>query len=146
MADTPLDRQLEEWAQVREWCGAQPDHFEWDDLTMREKRSWRDRYRQRDLEQVREQIERLEELGNDPVNHPAHYTSSPARCSGCGKPIECIDITRHMNFDLGNVVRYVWRSAWTVVKDLPIEDLEKAVWYLRDEIAERRRLEVEKRA
>ena len=36
---------------------------------------------------------------NDQVNHPKHYTSDP---SG----IECIDITRHRNFNIGNAIRY----------------------------------------
>ncbi len=61
---------------------------------------------------------------HDPVHHPMHYTSSPATCSGCGKPIECIDVTRHLSFDVGNV----------------IEQLEKAAWYLADEIARRKTL------
>ena len=60
----------------------------------------------------------------DRVNHPKHYTSHP---SG----IECIEVTRWMNFNLGNVVKYVWRSA---EKGATIEDLEKARWYLDDEI------------
>jgi len=68
---------------------------------------------------------------HDPVNHPSHYTSHP---SG----VECIEITRHMNFNLGNVVKYVWRSG---LKDgvVPIEDLEKAQWYLNDEIERRKK-------
>lgn len=66
----------------------------------------------------------------DNVNHPKHYTSSNSACSNCGHTIECIDVTRHMNFNLGNVVKYVWRS------DLKngLEDLKKARWYLEDEI------------
>ena len=35
----------------------------------------------------------------DPVNHPSHYTSDP---SG----IECIQITRHRNFNIGNAIKY----------------------------------------
>jgi hypothetical protein len=64
----------------------------------------------------------------DPIN-PAHYTSHPARCE-CGAGIECIQITEHMGFCLGNVVKYVWRA------DLKggIEDLKKARWYLDREI------------
>jgi hypothetical protein len=58
------------------------------------------------------------------VSHPAHYTSHP---SG----IECIQVTRHMNFNLGNVVKYVWRHQ---LKNKPVEDLEKALFYLTDEI------------
>ena len=73
---------------------------------------------------------------HDPVNHPAHYTESKAHCAQCGKPIECIDVSRHMGFNLGNVTKYVWRCD---LKHDSIEDLEKAVWYLRDEIAKRKR-------
>jgi len=61
---------------------------------------------------------------NDPVNHPAHYTSHP---SG----VEAIDITRHMNFNLGNAVKYVWRAG---LKGDSIEDLQKARFYIEDEI------------
>lgn len=68
-------------------------------------------------------------MGDDPVNHPKHYTSHP---SG----VECIDITRHMNFNLGNVVKYLWRA---VLKNSQpdIQDLQKAAWYLNDEINRR---------
>ena len=64
----------------------------------------------------------------DMVNHPPHYTSHP---SG----VECIAITRHMGFNLGNALKYIWRAD---LKDKAIEDLEKAVFYLNDEIAKRR--------
>lgn len=64
---------------------------------------------------------------NDPVNHPAHYTSHP---SG----IECIQITRWMNFNMGNVIKYVWRAG---NKGNALEDLKKARWYLDDEIKRR---------
>lgn len=62
----------------------------------------------------------------DPINHPQHYTSHP---SG----IECIQITEHMNFCLGNAVKYIWRA------DLKhgTEDLRKAQWYLQREISRR---------
>lgn len=65
----------------------------------------------------------------DPVNHPPHYTSHP---SG----IECIQITEHMGFNLGNAVKYIWRAD---LKGNSIEDLEKAVWYIQREIAKRRK-------
>jgi len=64
------------------------------------------------------------------VNHPNHYNSHP---SG----IECIEVVRHMNFNLGNAIKYLWR---TDHKDAPIEDLEKAVWYIQDEIARLKKL------
>jgi len=65
---------------------------------------------------------------NDPVNNPKHYTSHP---SG----IDCIQITEHMGFCLGNAIKYVWRAD---LKDDAIEDLEKAVWYINREIKRRK--------
>lgn len=60
----------------------------------------------------------------DNVNHPKHYTSHPAG-------IECIQVTEHMNFNLGNAVKYIWRCN---EKGDPVENLKKAVWYLNREI------------
>ncbi|MFD0384476.1 DUF3310 domain-containing protein [Streptomyces stramineus] len=37
------------------------------------------------------------------VDHPAHYTSHP---SG----VECIEITQHFNFPIGNAIKYLWRA------------------------------------
>lgn len=74
---------------------------------------------------------------NDPVNHPKHYTSSNAKCSKCGQPIECIDVTQHMNFNIGNAIKYIWRME---LKNNSIEDLKKASWYINKEI-ERRKAE-----
>ena len=65
---------------------------------------------------------------NDKVNNPRHYNSHP---SG----IDCISITEHMSFCLGNVIKYVWRAD---LKGETIEDLEKAKWYLEREIKRRR--------
>ena len=69
----------------------------------------------------------------DMINHPPHYTNSPAKCE-CGRTIECIDVTRHMGFSLGNAVKYIWRSD---LKGAAIEDLRKAEFYIKDEIAKR---------
>ncbi|ASR85653.1 hypothetical protein SEA_AMGINE_52 [Mycobacterium phage Amgine] len=74
------------------------------------------------------------EVSNDMVAHPSHYTSSPARCKACGEPIECIDITQHMGFCLGNATKYVWRCD---LKHDAIEDLRKAIQYIEFEIARR---------
>jgi hypothetical protein len=63
----------------------------------------------------------------DPVNHPKHYTSHP---SG----IDCIQITEHMSFNLGNAIKYIWRAD---LKHDAIEDLRKAEWYIRREIEKR---------
>jgi hypothetical protein len=68
---------------------------------------------------------------SDPINHPAHYTSSPARCE-CGAGIECIQITEHMGFCLGAAMKYLWRAG---LKGPPVEDLRKAIWYIEREIA-----------
>ena len=70
---------------------------------------------------------------SDPVNHPAHYTSSKATCSRCGQPIECIDVVRHLPFNIGNTIKYLWRFG---LKG-GLEDLRKALWYLVDEIKTR---------
>jgi hypothetical protein len=64
---------------------------------------------------------------NDPVNHPKHYCSHP---SG----VECIQITEHMSFCLGNAVKYIWRAD---EKNDAVEDLRKARWYIDREIARR---------
>ena len=61
---------------------------------------------------------------SDNVNHPRHYTTHP---SG----VECIQITEHMGFNLGNAVKYIWRAD---LKGNQIEDLKKAVWYINREI------------
>lgn len=70
----------------------------------------------------------------DAVNHPPHYNEHPS-------DVECIQIVRHMNFNLGNVVKYIWRNG---LKDSEpsIKDLEKAKWYLDDEITRRRQQEL----
>lgn len=66
---------------------------------------------------------------NDPVNHPKHYTEHP---SG----IECIQVTEHMGFNLGNSLKYIWRCD---LKSDAIEDLKKARWYIDREILKRER-------
>ena len=65
----------------------------------------------------------------DKVNHPEHYTSHP---SG----VECVQITEHMGFCLGNAVKYIWRAD---LKADAIEDLRKARWYITREIERRLR-------
>lgn len=66
---------------------------------------------------------------SDSVSNPKHYTSHP---SG----IECIQITEHMGFNLGNALKYIWRCD---LKHDAIEDLEKAKWYIDRELEKRRR-------
>jgi len=65
---------------------------------------------------------------DDPVNHPPHYKSGG---------IETIDFieAKDLNYRLGNVVKYVSRAG---KKGDPIQDLEKALWYLQREINARK--------
>jgi hypothetical protein len=70
---------------------------------------------------------KLSSSAHDPVNHPKHYTEHP---SG----IECIQITEHMGFNLGNALKYIWRAD---LKNNAVEDLQKAVWYINREIDKR---------
>ena len=60
---------------------------------------------------------------SDAVNHPKHYNSHP---SG----VEAITIAEHMNFNVGNAIKYLWRSD----HKNGLEDLRKASWYVNREI------------
>lgn len=79
-----------------------------------------------DVKATQERIQAVttEVLLQDPVNHPAHYTQHP---SG----VECIQITEHMNFNLGNALKYIWRAD---LKANKVEDIKKAIWYLKREL------------
>ena len=68
---------------------------------------------------------------SNPVSFPSHYRQHP---SG----IECIQITEHMGFNLGNAIKYIWRAD---LKGNAVQDLEKAVWYINREIGRRRALD-----
>ena len=72
---------------------------------------------------VKEQTER--------VNHPSYYQDP----SG----VECITVTRHRDFNIGNAIKYLWRAGLKVEeglsnKEKQIEDLQKAIFYINDEI------------
>lgn len=67
----------------------------------------------------------------DRIN-PKYYKEHP---SG----VECIDITRHYCFSIGNAIKYLWRAGLKQengIDDLTkeIEDLNKAIWYIQDRI------------
>lgn len=66
---------------------------------------------------------------NDAVNHPRHYTEGFAPVT-----IECIDVTRHMPFTVGNAFKYVWRAGKKGGPEKTLEDLRKALWYIQDAI------------
>lgn len=61
---------------------------------------------------------------NDAVNHPSHYTQYP---------VEVIELTRHMPFNRGNAVKYVARAGYKGGPEKELEDIDKAIWYLKDE-------------
>lgn len=71
----------------------------------------------------------------DTVNHPAHYT---------GRNIgnECIDITQHQTFCIGNTIKYLWRYQ---DKGKPLEDLEKARWYAHRAMKRQENIDLEDR-
>lgn len=54
----------------------------------------------------------------DMVNHPPHYKDA----SG----IECIEVTKNMQFCGGNCFKYLYRAG---KKGSTVEDLKKAAWY-----------------
>lgn len=61
----------------------------------------------------------------DDVNHPSHYNAYQG--------LEIIDLTEQMNFNRGNAVKYIARAG---LKNpaTEVEDLKKALWYVRREI------------
>jgi hypothetical protein len=61
------------------------------------------------------------------ATNPEHYRAHP---SG----VECIQVTEHLGFLIGNVIKYLWRADH---KGDALGDLRKARWYLDREIARR---------
>ncbi len=69
----------------------------------------------------------------DNVNHPKHYTSHP---SG----VECIQVTEHYDFCIGNAIKYLWRAGLKEEQgqtdvEKEIEDCLKAIWYIKRHIS-----------
>ena len=80
-----------------------------------------------DFEELK-RLKEIQESNGDSVNHPKHYNSHP---SG----VECIDIARHYDFNIGNAIKYLWRHGLKSEEGMDdteksIEDLKKAIWYL----------------
>ena len=63
-------------------------------------------------------ILKVKKVEADMVNHPPHYKDA----SG----IECIEVTKHMQFCGGNCFKYLYRAG---KKGSTVEDLKKAAWY-----------------
>lgn len=73
---------------------------------------------------------------DDQINHPSHYTWIKDKVG-----IEVIDITRHLDFDLGNAIKYILRAGKKPINKsnsnlnvAAIQDLKKAIWYINDKI------------
>lgn len=78
-------------------------------------------------------IQPLEGKG-EKISHPPHYTWLKDLCG-----IEVIDITRHLDFDTGNAIKYLLRAGHKseegyTNKEKTIEDLKKAIFYIEDKI------------
>ena len=74
------------------------------------------------------------EIKKDNVNHPPHYTWLKDICG-----VEPIDICREFDFNLGNALKYIFRCGHKEeegmsLREKTIEDLEKAIFYLKNEI------------
>lgn len=65
-------------------------------------------------------------MSEDKVNHPSHYNHGKIEC------IEYIE-DQKLDFHLGNAVKYITRAGKKNPENI-IEDLEKAVWYVRRKI------------
>ena len=85
---------------------------------------------------TKETYDRIKEDEN--VSHPSHYTWLKDKCG-----IEVIDITRHLDFDLGNAIKYILRAGRKPIIDenlsddflrAAIQDLKKALFYINDKI------------
>ena len=85
---------------------------------------------------TKETYDRINEDEN--VSHPSHYTWLKELCG-----IEVIDITRHLDFDLGNAIKYILRAGRKPIVNenlsddflrAAIQDLKKALFYINDKI------------
>lgn len=88
------------------------------------------------------------DINYDNVVHPSHYnTNNPIShvCCNCGEEfdviIECLDVIRNMPTWKGNAIKYLWRAGLkkdSALSDVQkeIEDLEKAIFYIKDRIEE----------
>ena len=83
---------------------------------------------------TKETYDRIKEDEN--VSHPSHYTWLKEKCG-----IEVIDITRHLDFDLGNAIKYILRAGRKPINKsnfnlniAAIQDLKKELFYINDKI------------
>lgn len=101
-----------------------PPSMTWQDALRAAKAYWRAKRQQFNKDSKMEE-QATYVTREDVVNHPSHYTQHP---SG----VECIDIAEEYGFNLGNVLKYVWRAGLKYSD--PLTDLMKARFYLEREI------------
>lgn len=68
-----------------------------------------------------------QDKATDNINNPSHYTWLP-------NGLEVIDLAEHLGFNRGNAVKYLARAG-RKNPATELEDLKKAAWYLKREIA-----------
>ena len=70
---------------------------------------------------------------SEQVSHPSHYAWLKDLCG-----VEPLDICRHLDFNTGNAIKYLLRKDKVdgnkTKTEKRIEDLHKAVFYIKDEI------------
>ena len=67
---------------------------------------------------------KVKRIKHDPVNHPSHYNKGDI---GCIDAIKACQGYGHRYYLQGSAIKYIWRHEW---KKKPIEDLDKAIWFL----------------
>lgn len=82
-------------------------------------------------EEINNIITKSEDKVDHRVEHPSYYKDP----SG----VECITVARHRDFNIGNALKYLWRAGFKTEEgisdiDKQIEDLQKAIFYIKDEI------------
>lgn len=78
-------------------------------------------------------IAEQQQIKNEAVNHPNHYAWLKQLCG-----IEPIDICRHLDFNCGSAIKYLLRKGKKEMnlseREQRVQDLSKAIFYLKDEI------------
>lgn len=82
-------------------------------------------------EEINNIITKSEDKVDHRVEHPSYYKDP----SG----VECITVARYRDFNIGNALKYLWRAGFKTEEgisdiDKQIEDLQKAIFYIKDEI------------
>lgn len=87
------------------------------------------------IEYASKEINKIINKSEDGVNHRVDHPSYYQDPSG----VECITVARYRDFNIGNALKYLWRAGFKTEEgisnvDKQIEDLQKAIFYIKDEI------------